>query len=157
MVHIYHTIKHYRKLLGGIPTGQTIIVSSLAASVQINQLGATKKQTILHGAFKSAISDISVSFQMHLRSDPTLDYSYQTSLILQWKLRGYKYLYPPTKDQKAIPANLVLHTTKKKTPIWKQQSAQLLKVHYYLAWNTVSNTLLLKWLPKEHAYFKKGI
>ena len=37
---------------------------------------------ILHGTIKSSISDVSASFRTHLRRDPTLEYSGQTSLLL---------------------------------------------------------------------------
>ena len=51
------------KHLGSIPQYQrTIIVSSFAASVQRNRFGTTRKQKILHGTVKSAISDVSASF-----------------------------------------------------------------------------------------------
>ena len=83
-------------------------MSSLSASVRQNQFGTIRKQIFLHGTFKSVVSDVSASFQTHLWSDPTLDSSGQTSLILQRHRRGYKMLYPTTKHQKAIPANLVL-------------------------------------------------
>ena len=105
------------ELLGGIPQEQrTIIVSSFAASVQQNQFGTTRKQIILHGTVKSAILDVSASFQTHLQSDPTLESSGQTSLILQRQLMGYKTLDPITKKQKAIPEKLVIH-------IYKQTNA----------------------------------
>ena len=84
-------------------------MSSFAASVQRNQSVTTKKQIILQGTVKSAILDVSASFRTHLWSDPTLDSSGQTSLILQRQLRGYKNLYPTTKHQKSIPENLALH------------------------------------------------
>ena len=60
-------------------------------------------------AVKSARSDVSASFWTHLRSYLTLEYSGQTSLLLQRKLRGYKTLDPTTKHQKAIPINIFLH------------------------------------------------
>ena len=67
------------------------------------------KQTPLHRTFKSAILGVSASFWKHLQSDPALDYSGKTSLLLQRKLRGYKTLDPTTKHQKAIPINIFLH------------------------------------------------
>ena len=67
---------------------------------------------------KSFISDVSASFQTHLKSNPTQDSSGQTYLILQIKLRGYKTLDPTTKHQKYIPAKLVLH-------IYKQTNTHL--------------------------------
>ena len=51
---------------------------------------------------------------MHLRGEPNLDASGQKSICLKRQLRGYKYVEPPTKHQKAIPAKLVLHIYKKK-------------------------------------------
>ena len=71
------------------------------------------KQILLHGNFKSSISDVSASFRTHLRSDPTLDSSGQKSLILQRQLRSYKTLDPPKKYQKSIPEKLVLHIYKR--------------------------------------------
>ena len=92
------------KFLWGIPQEhKTIIVSSFAASVQINKFGTTKKKTLLHGTVKSAIPDVSASFRTQLLSDLTLESSGQTSLILKIKLRGYKSLDPTTKHQKSIP------------------------------------------------------
>ena len=87
-------------------------MSSLSASVQRNQFVTTRKQTILHGTVKSAISDVSASFRLHLRSNPDLDYSDQTSSILQRQLRSYKYVDPSTKHQKYIPSKLVLYIYK---------------------------------------------
>ena len=49
---------------------------------------------------------------MHIRSDPPLESSGQTSLLLKRQLRSYKTLDPTTKYQKAIPAKLVLHIYK---------------------------------------------
>ena len=40
------------------------------------------KHVLLHGTVKSAISDVYVSFRTHLRSDPTLESSGQTYLII---------------------------------------------------------------------------
>ena len=88
-------------------------MSSFAASVRRNQFGKTRKHILLHGAVKSAISDVSASFRTHLQSDPALDSSGQKSLILQQQLRGYKTLDPPTKHQKGIPAKLFLHINKR--------------------------------------------
>ena len=88
-------------------------MSSFAASVRRNQFGTTRKKILLHRNVKSAISDVSAPFRTHLRSDLTLDYSDQKSLILQQKIRGYKTLNPKTKHQKAIPEKLVLHIYKR--------------------------------------------
>ena len=97
------------EFMGGIPQEQRkILVLSFNASVLRNQFGTTRKQITLHGTVKSAISDVSASFLMQLWSDPTLEASVKTYLILQRKLRGYKTLDPTTKHQKAIPAKLVL-------------------------------------------------
>ena len=94
----------------GTPQDQrTILVSSFTASVQRNQFDTTRKQIILHGNVKSAILDVSASFQTQLWSDQTLEASGQTSLLLQRQLRGYKTLDPTTKHQKYIPAKIVLH------------------------------------------------
>ena len=89
------------------------MVSSFAASVRRNHFGKTRKHILLHGTVKSAISDVSASFQTQLWSNPTLDSSSQKPLILQRQLRGYKTLDPPTKHQKDIPAKLVLHLYKR--------------------------------------------
>ena len=102
------------EFLGGIPKEQRkILVSSFTASVQRNQFGTTKKNILLYGTVKSTISDVSVSFRTHLQSDPTLESSGQTSLLLQRKIRGYKTLDPTTKHQKAIPGKIVLHVYRK--------------------------------------------
>ena len=88
-------------------------MSSFATSVRRNQSGKTGKHVLLHRTVKSAISDVSAPFRTHLRSDPTLESSGQTSLIIQRQLGGYKTLDPPTKHQKAIPAKLILHIYKR--------------------------------------------
>ena len=63
------------EFLGVIPQYQsTIIVSPFADSVQINRFSTTRKQILLHGNVKSAISDVSASFRTHLLSDQILDY-----------------------------------------------------------------------------------
>ena len=62
------------KFMGGIPQDQKkILVSSFTNSVQRNQFGTTRKQTLLHGNVKSAISDVSESFRTHLWIDLTLE------------------------------------------------------------------------------------
>ena len=100
--------------MGGIPQDQKkILVSSFAASVQRNQFGTNRKQILLHRTVKSNILDVSESFWMHLWSDPNLEYSGQTSLLLQRQIRGYKTLDQTTKHPKAIPQNLVLHIYKR--------------------------------------------
>ena len=116
MVHIPHTHTFIKnKFMNLIPQGnKTILVSSLAASVQRNQCGATNKSKHLHRNVKAAVSDVSSSFQAHLRVNPTLDASGQRSLILQRKLWGYKSVIPPTKHHKATPAKLVFHIYRKK-------------------------------------------
>ena len=78
----------------------------------MNKFGTTKKKTLLHETVKSAISDVSASFRTHLWSDPTLESSGQTSLILKIQIRGYKSLYTTTKYQKYIPSKIVLHIYK---------------------------------------------
>ena len=104
-----HSVITY-KLLGGIPQDQkTMIVSSFATSVRRNQFGTTRKQILLHRTVKFAISDVSMSFRTHIKSDPTLDSSGQTPLLLQRQLRGYKTLEPTTKHQNDILEKLVLH------------------------------------------------
>ena len=71
------------KCLRGTPQEhKRIILSSFTASVWRNQIGTTKKQTLLHGTVKSAILDVSTSFRTHLQSDPTLESSGKISLIL---------------------------------------------------------------------------
>ena len=115
--HFSHTQASQTNYWGGISQEhKKIIVSSFTTSVQRNKFVTTKKQTILHITFKLTIFDVSESFQMHLRSDLAPDYSYKISLILQMKLRGYKYMDLPTKHQKAIPYKL-LTSTRKQTPI----------------------------------------
>ena len=94
---------------GGYTIAEEILVSSFAASVQRNQFGTTRKQILLHGTIKSAILDVSASFRKHLRRDPTLEASGQTSLLLQIQLREYKTLEPTTKHQISITAKLILH------------------------------------------------
>ena len=80
----------------------------------VSQISTTRNQILLHGTVKSAISDVYVSFQTQLWSDPTLDSSSQKYLIIQQQLRGYKMLDPPTKHQKSIPEKLVLNIYKRK-------------------------------------------
>ena len=63
-------------------------MSSFAASLQRNQFGTTRKKILLHIIVKSAILDVSESFQTHLWSDPTLEASGQKYLLLQKQLRG---------------------------------------------------------------------
>ena len=83
-------------------------MSSFSASVWIHDFDTIKKQTLLHGTVKSTISDVSTLFCMHPQIDLTLESSGHKPLILHRELRGYKYLYSPTKHQKYIPAKLVL-------------------------------------------------
>ena len=63
---------------------------------------------------KYSISDVYMSFWTHLRINLTIEFSGQTSLILQRQLRGLKMLEPTTKNQKYIPEKLVLHIYKPK-------------------------------------------
>ena len=70
-------------LEGILQEHKTIIVSSFSVPLQRYQFGKTNKQTLLHGTVKSAILDISLSFWMHLRRNPTLEPLGQTSLMLQ--------------------------------------------------------------------------
>ena len=107
-------------------------MTSFSASVRKNQSGITRKQILLHGTVKSAISDVSMSFQTHLRSDPTLESSGQTSLIIQRQLRGCKTLDPPTRHQKAIPANLVLHIYKQTNTHMNTAIGQLIAGSFFL-------------------------
>ena len=89
------------KLLDGIQHGaKTTLVSSFVESVQRKQFVTTKKDKLLHGTVKAAISDISVPFRTALWSDPTLYTARQKHLILKSQLRGYKSLNPPTKHHK---------------------------------------------------------
>ena len=81
-----------------------------------NHFGTEKKPTLLYRTIRYAISDVYVSFHMHLQRDLILEYSGQIYLILQRQLRSYNYLDPPTKKSKAIPAKLVPHIYKKKYP-----------------------------------------
>ena len=54
-----------------------------------------------------------MSFQTHLRGDPTLNASWQRFLSLTRQLRSYRAVDPPTNHHKVIPANLVFHIYKK--------------------------------------------
>ena len=82
-------------------------------SVRQNQFGKTRKQKLLHRTVKSKILDASASFRTHLWSNPTLESSGQTLLLLWRQLRGYKTMDPTTKHQKSIPAQLFLHIYKR--------------------------------------------
>ena len=68
---------------------------------------------LLHRTFKSAIPDVCAYFRTHFRSDPNLESSGQTFLLLQKQLRGYKKLEPTMKHHKAIPGKLFLHIYKR--------------------------------------------
>ena len=87
--------------------------------MQRNQFGATRKSKLLHGIVKASVSDISASFQTHLRADPTLDASGKRYLSLKHQIQGYKSVYTPTKHQKSIPANWVFR-------IYKEQYSHLI-------------------------------
>ena len=91
---------------------------SFAASLQKKPFGTTRKQTLLHGTVKYAISDVYVSFWTHLRSNLTLESSGKTSLIFRRQLRGLNTLDPTTKNQKAKSSKIVLH-------IYKQTNTHL--------------------------------
>ena len=98
------------KFLAGILQEQRkILVLSFAASVRRNQFGTTRKQILLRGNVKSAISDLSAFFWTHLQSNRTLESSDQTFLLLQRQLRCYKEMDRTTKHQKAKLENPVLH------------------------------------------------
>ena len=116
MVHITHIRRRYHEtFLDIILQGEkTIMVSSFTSLVQTNHFGATRKLKLLHGTIKSAVLDISMSFQKHLWGNPILDASGKSSLSLQWYLWGYKAVDPPTKHQKDIPVKVVFHTYRKK-------------------------------------------
>ena len=120
-------------------------MSSFAASVRRNQFGKTGKHVLLHGKVKSAILDVFVSFWTHLRSNPILDSSVQTSLIIQRQLRGYKTLEPPTKHQKAIPAELLLHIYKRTDTHLNTAIGQLITAAFFFSM-----------LPCEYSTTPKG-
>ena len=102
------------EFLGGIPQEKrTILVLSFFASLRRNQFVTTRKQILLHRTVKSAIIDVLAYVWEHLSSDPDLESSGQTALLLQQQLRGYKTLEPTTKHQKATPSKLVPHIYKR--------------------------------------------
>ena len=107
-------------------------MASFASSVRRNQFRKTRKQILLHGNVKSAISDVSAYFRTHLRSDPTLESSGQNNLILQRQLRGYKMLDPTTKHYKAIPEKPVLHIYKRTDTHLNTAIGQLISGAFFL-------------------------
>ena len=144
-------------MLEGIPQSQKIIlVSSFADPVRRNQLGKTGKHILLHGAVKSAISDVSASLQTHLWSDTTLDSSGQTSLILQRQIRGYKTLKRPTKHQKAIPAKLVLNIYKRNDTHLNTAIGQLITGAFLFGMRSCEYSTTPKGEENAHAFFRKA-
>ena len=146
------------KFLGGIPQEhKTTPVSSFAASVQRNQFVTIRKKILLHRTVKYAISDVSASFRTHLRSNPTLEYSGQTPLLLQRQLWGYKTPDPTTKHQKDIPENPVLHIYKQKNTHLNTSIGQLIAGAFSLAWYPMSTQLPPKGRTHTHTSFRRGI
>ena len=132
------------------------MVSSLAASVRRNQFGKTGKHVLLHGTVKSAISDVSASFLTHLRSDPTLESSGQTYLIILRQLRGYKTLDPPTRHQKSIPAKLVLHIYKRTDTHLNTAIGQLIAGEFFFGMRSCEYSTTPKGEDKFTRIFQKG-
>ena len=131
-------------------------MSSFAASVQRNQFGKTGKHVLLHRTVKFAISDVSASFQTHLRSDPTLESSGQTSLIIQRQLRGSKTLDPPTKHQKAIPAKLILHIYKRTDTYLNTAIGQLIAGAFFIGMRSCEYYTTPKGEEKRTHIIQKG-
>ena len=142
--------------LGGIPQEQRkIFVSSFAASVQINRFGTTRK-ILFHGTVKSAISDVSASLWMHLRSDPNIESSYQAYLLLQRQLRGYKTLDSKTKHHKYIPAKLVLYIYKQKNTHINTAIGQLIAGEFFLGMQSCTYSTTPKGEDKHTRILQKG-
>ena len=131
-------------------------MSSFSASVRRNQFGKTRKNILLHGTVKSAILDVSASFQTHIWGDPTLDSSGQKSLFLQQQLRGYKTLDPPRKHQKSIPEKLVLHLYKWTDTHLNTVISQLITGAFFFGMRSAITIPLTKGMTNAHAFFKKG-
>ena len=117
------------------------------------QLG---KKILLHRTFKSAISDVSVSFRTDLWSDPTLESSGQTSLLLQRQLRGYKTLDPTTKHQKPLPAKLVFHIYKRTNTHLNTAIGQLITVAFFFGMRSCEYSKTHKGENKRTRILQKG-
>ena len=68
---------------------------------------------------------------MNLQSDPNLDTLGYKSLILYRKLQGYKSVDTPTKYQKDIPANLVLHLYRKQHSRLRMAIVKLISIDFF--------------------------
>ena len=78
-----------KKFLGRLTQAyKTLLISSFAASVQLNQLSTTKKTKSFDRMVISFISDIYENFRMVIWYDPDLGTLGQTPLILQRQLQG---------------------------------------------------------------------
>ena len=110
---------------------------------QCNETSSEQPGKILfHGTIKSAILDVSASFWTHVWVKPTLEYSGQTSLLLQRQLRGYKTLDPTTKHQKYTPENLFLHIYKRTNTHPNTAIGQLIAGKFSLACGHASTRLI---------------
>ena len=131
-------------------------MSSFAASVRRNHFGTTMKQILLHETVKSSILDVSASFWTHLQSNPNLESSGQTSLLLQKQLRGYKTLDPTTKHQKAIPAKIVLHIYKRTNTHLNTDIVQLISGAYFFGMRSCKYLTTPKGEDKITQILQKG-
>ena len=112
-MHIHQTFRNHRQIPGEGPTraeeNPCIIISHLSATKPVwhNQETNTPPRNcqVRHTRCICVL-------RTHCRSDPTLESSGQTSLLLQQQLSGHKTLDPTTKHQKDTPAKLVLHIYK---------------------------------------------
>ena len=131
-------------------------MSPFAASVQRFQFGTIRKHILLHGTVKPAISYVSASFWTHLRSDPTLESSGQTSLLLRRQLRGYKTLDPTRKPHKSIPSKLVLHIYKRKKTHLNTAIIQLIAGAFFFGMRSCEYSTTNKGEDKRTRILQKG-
>ena len=77
--------------------------------MQRNQFGTKNKAKILHRTVNATVLDIPASFRTARWSDLSLYTPGQLSVIIQWKIQGYKLVETPTKHKNEKLAKLVYH------------------------------------------------
>jgi len=87
---------------------KTKILSAFAHALREGRFGTGKSGTTIKSeSVRSALEGILEAFKLADRPDPRLDRDGKFALFLQWQLRGYKSLDPPTNTQPALTASIL--------------------------------------------------